>query len=346
LDQMFGRYFSPLVILPETRAQTQAISAKLKALKSKQGPSSLISHVYSIDDFVPPQQLEKIRILRQIQSELRPSIVRQLSGADARLVRESMTTEAFTPFTVADLPPLIRARFREKDGSIGKPVLVEPMFKSNVMDEFANQKRFVDDVRGAADSVDPDSAVVGQLPLTVDMIGSISHDGPRATLFAFAAVVLLAVILFRQPVAILQSIFVLLLGVTWMACAALALDLRINFLNFIALPITFGIGMDYGVNLLARIRKEGASRIVDIVSTTGGAVALASLTTIIGYGSLLLAGNQGFVSFGRLAILGEITTLSAALFVLPAFLRWRAPSASQAQPEALPIKPRKTSRAA
>jgi predicted RND superfamily exporter protein len=58
------------------------------------------------------------------------------------------------------------------------------------------------------------------------------------------------------------------------------------------------------------------------VQTTGGAVALASLTTVIGYSSLLIASNQGFVSFGRLAVLGEVTCLSAALFVLPAFSLW------------------------
>jgi predicted RND superfamily exporter protein len=133
----------------------------------------------------------------------------------------------------------------------------------------------------------------------------------------------LSVVLFRRPDAIFQAVFSLLIGVFWMACAARVLGLKINFLNFIALPITFGIGVDYGVNLLARVRIMGARRIGEVVATTGGAVALASLTTIIGYGSLLLAGNQGFVSVGRLAILGELTCLTAAVLLLPAFLRWR-----------------------
>ena len=43
---------------------------------------------------------------------------------------------------------------------------------------------------------------------------------------------------------------------------------------------------------------------------------LASLTTIIGYGSLLIAGNQAFVSFGKLAVLGEITCVTAAILSL------------------------------
>jgi predicted RND superfamily exporter protein len=175
-------------------------------------------------------------------------------------------------------------------------------------------------VRRVADSVEPGVPVVGQLPLTVDMIRSVSEDGPRATLFAFGSVVFLAIVLFRDAVTVFQALFTLLLGVAWMFCAVLALNLKINFLNFIAIPITFGIGIDYGVNILARMKKEGSHRILQILSTTGGAVSLASLTTIIGYGSLLLAGNQGFVSFGRLAILGEITCLLAAVFMLPAIV--------------------------
>jgi predicted RND superfamily exporter protein len=71
-----------------------------------------------------------------------------------------------------------------------------------------------------------------------------------------------------------------------------------------------------------RYREEGPGSIVSVVRNTGGAVALASLTTMIGYGSLLIAGNQAFVSFGLLAVLGEITCVIAAVVTLPAFLKW------------------------
>jgi predicted RND superfamily exporter protein len=56
------------------------------------------------------------------------------------------------------------------------------------------------------------------------------------------------------------------------------------------------------------------------VRSTGGAVALCSLTTIIGYSSLLLAKNRALSLFGLLAVMGEVACLSAALVVLPAAL--------------------------
>jgi predicted RND superfamily exporter protein len=116
-------------------------------------------------------------------------------------------------------------------------------------------------------------------------------------------------------------LFALCIGNFWLAGLIFHFDIKINFLNFVALPITFGIGVDYGVNVFQRYREEGSGSIINVVRNTGGAVALASLTTIIGYGSLLIAGNQAFVSFGLLAVLGELTCVFAAVVTLPAFLR-------------------------
>jgi len=61
---------------------------------------------------------------------------------------------------------------------------------------------------------------------------------------------------------------------------------------------------------------------IDAVRTTGGAVTLCSMTTIIGYSSLLLAENQALFLFGLLAVLGEISCLTTAVVVMPAFVEW------------------------
>jgi predicted RND superfamily exporter protein len=53
---------------------------------------------------------------------------------------------------------------------------------------------------------------------------------------------------------------------------------------------------------------------------------------MIGYGSLLVALNRALRSFGRYAIIGEITSILAALVLLPALTmlwRRRAPEPSQ-----------------
>src|SRR5690606_8242397 len=97
---------------------------------------------------------------------------------------------------------------------------------------------------------------------------------------------------------------------------------RLNFLNFIALPITFGIGVDYAVNIMQRYRREGAGGALVAVKETGGAVILCSLTTAFGYLALVQSMNHAVRSLGTAAVLGEIACLLAAVIVLPAALVW------------------------
>jgi predicted RND superfamily exporter protein len=153
------------------------------------------------------------------------------------------------------------------------------------------------------------------------MLRSILRDGPLATALSLLGVVLVLGLFGRPLSAAAMSLGGLLLGVFWMVGAAGHLGVRVTFLNFIALPITFGIGVEYAVNVAARLHQEGSARAA--VLTTGGAVALCSFTTIVGYGSLLAAHSRALRGFGALAILGEVACLACALLVLPALHTWR-----------------------
>jgi hypothetical protein len=323
VDEVFGRYITPLVIMANNPSDMIRIEEKIKAYKDRTGHNGLVANVYSLRDFVPADQAKKVQILREIRHMLKPSIFAKLSERDRAKVKELLPAKGVRPFSLNDLPPLVLDRFRLKNGRVGNLVIVEPVIDKVALSSAVNQNRLIRELRSVADSVRPGTPVVGTLPVTVDMYQSVRKDGPKATLIAFLSVVFLVVILFRQRAAVGFTLFSLVLGVAWLMGILFGFDFKINFLNFIALPITFGIGVDYGVNIVQRYRTEGRGKILQALRGTGGAVALASLTTIIGYGSLLLAGNQAFFSFGRIAILGEVTTLAAALLSLPAFLYLR-----------------------
>jgi len=169
----------------------------------------------------------------------------------------------------------------------------------------------------------PDGDVVtsaGSATIFADMIEAIERDGPRAVVASLLGVMLLVVLAFRALKYILITLVVLAFGILWTVGPAAGIDLKLNFLNFIALPITFGIGIDYAVNVLNRYRNEGPGSMRRVLSTTGGAVALCSLTTLIGYSSLLIADNKALVSFGLLADIGELASLGAAILLMPALV--------------------------
>jgi len=92
--------------------------------------------------------------------------------------------------------------------------------------------------------------------------------------------------------------------------------LRLNFLNFVALPITVGVGADYAVNMMHQRNLDPAC----LVERTGGAVVLCSLTTTLGYGALSASVNRAASSFGVAAAAGEVACVLAAALVLPAVL--------------------------
>jgi uncharacterized protein len=322
IDDIFGHSLSPLVILAKTPEQTREIASKLREARDSD-PETQITTVQTLADFVPNDQKEKIGILRDIRKLLTPTVVKHLKGEQKQFVTEFINSEEPKPFTQADLPAPILERFRENDNSVGKIVLLDKSVDVTGRDDTYAIRSFVKTARNISDTVGPGILVAGQLPILSDMIDSIILDGPKATFFAFLGVLLLLIILFRSRTTVGLAMFTLLLGVYWFAAMIVGFNLKINFLNFIALPITFGIGVDYGINIFQRYRKEGPESILHVMQTTGGAVLLCSITTVIGYGSLLLAGNQAFVSFGTLAILGEVACTWAALVALPAYISLR-----------------------
>jgi predicted RND superfamily exporter protein len=136
----------------------------------------------------------------------------------------------------------------------------------------------------------------------------------------------IVLLVLRGRLASLHVIGSLVVGVLWLAGTAMLLHVKINFCNFVAYPITFGIGVDYAVNVMTRYVQDGERDVTGAVRSTGAAVGLCSLTTIIGYSSLLLAKNRALFFFGATAVLGEIACLTAAIVALPALLvavrRW------------------------
>jgi predicted RND superfamily exporter protein len=99
-------------------------------------------------------------------------------------------------------------------------------------------------------------------------------------------------------------------------------DIKLNFLNFVALPISIGVGADYALNIMKRRELVRDSKLAQALVETGGAVVLCSLTTTLGYVALMFSMNGATQSFGLAAATGEVTTLLAAVLFLPALLFW------------------------
>ncbi|NWG00306.1 MAG: MMPL family transporter [Thermoanaerobaculaceae bacterium] len=103
-------------------------------------------------------------------------------------------------------------------------------------------------------------------------------------------------------------------GVAWTVGAMVLLDFPLNLLNIFVLTMVIGVGVDYGIHVLHRLR-EGGSR--EGLAETARMVVLAALTTIVGFGSLVTTHYPGLQSIGWMTSSGVLFACLAAIVVLP-----------------------------
>ena len=327
MDALLGTYVTPTVILADDEEQARAIAGALAKARANAPLSEMVASVRTLDDVVPRDQSTKIALATAIREDLTPKIRASLTDAQNKDVERFLGNETLSPVTAADVPATFTMGLRERDGALGRAVLVFPK-PGRLLWEGPPLAEFVGRLREAATTTvrpgERPGRVAGGLALSNDILASVRRDGALASAAAFAGVVAVVVVLLRGTWPTLLVLGSLLLGVLFLAASAMALGIKINFANFIAYPITFGIGVDYSVNVASRWALEGRRAMGSVVRTTGGAVALCSLTTIIGYSSLLLAQNRALYLFGFLAVLGEVACLSTAIIALPAVVEWAA----------------------
>src|SRR2546430_4989180 len=97
--------------------------------------------------------------------------------------------------------------------------------------------------------------------------------------------------------------------------------LPFNLGNVFGFPLILGAGAEFGLNVVLRYgeaRHRGGPR---FPRSTFFAVLVNGLTTVVGFGSLMIAAHRGIFGLGLLLTLGMIATLGASLIVLPVLLR-------------------------
>jgi hypothetical protein len=207
---------------------------------------------------------------------------------------------------------------------------------SDLVDDARYLFRWADSYRRT--ELDDGSVVLGsgRAIIFADIWQAIIDDVPKAVAVSLGLTLLVVALAFRKGFALLAVMLSLCAGVAWMTGLLGSANVRLNFLNFIALPITFGVGVDYAVNIMQRCRREGLGATLHAVRETGGAVVLCSLTTTLGYLALTKSTNHAVRSMGVAAVLGEIACLLAAVIVLPGALVWIERSRAQARSNQVP----------
>lgn len=142
------------------------------------------------------------------------------------------------------------------------------------------------------------------------MAQGVGDDIFRFSLLTVAAVIFAVAILFRSPLRILAVLLPMLAGLAFTLVFFHLAGIRVNMFHAVALPLVIALSVDYGIFMQAVIegRMDGHGK---------KGVLLSALTTLAGFGSLLLARHPALFSLGLAVTGGIAAAMAAALWLQP-----------------------------
>src|SRR6266498_1905916 len=249
----------------------------------KEGNNELIGNLKSLR--------QAIVQLRKRMSEGRQEAASKLAEFQQALFKDIQETfEALKhqddsgPLRAEDLPPALRHRFVSKSGQL---YLLQVYPKKDVWQR-DEQEEFVKQLQ----TVDPN---VTGTPVQLYYYTSLLKDSYlQAAGYSLAAIVLLVFIHFRSITCVVLALLPVGIGTIWMVGYMGWFGVSFNPANIMTLPLVIGIGVTSGIHILNRYAEERTPSI--LAKSTGKAVFVSALTTIVGFGSLMLAKHQGIAS--------------------------------------------------
>jgi uncharacterized protein len=280
-----------------------------------------------------PEQVATLRqktaaVLKQLASADRETAEPALTYLQAQLYRDFVSKffsvqRNLNPrvVTIQDVPEELRSKFVGAQGDF----LLQIHPKVDIW-EREGARQFVTELR----SVDP--TVTGSPVITYEATRLMERGYVQGTVYAFILVGGLTFLMIRRWKESALALLPLVLGLVWTIGLMHVLGLKFNLANVWGLPLIIGISAEFGLNIVLRY-LEGRSHGGPLVArSTVMGVTLNGLTTMVGFGSLMIAAHRGIYGLGLLLTIGSACGLVASLVVLPVILRLVTREATAAGP--------------
>ena len=217
------------------------------------------------------------------------------------------------PVRLEELPESILDRYANEDRSL---FLVTVLPADNLWQDARFLTRFTDDLEAMSERA------TGFPPVFRALIDIIGRDGRNAALLTLVVVFLLLTIDFRKPGHALLAMVPLVMGMAWMVGIMQLVGRQLDVVNVMALPLIIGIGIDDGVHIVHRWRREGRGSVQTVFASTGKAILLTSLTTMLAFGSMVFSIWRGYGSLGIALVIGVGACFLTTLIILPGIIGW------------------------
>ena len=101
-----------------------------------------------------------------------------------------------------------------------------------------------------------------------------------------------------------------------------AIQPELSIISVAIVALLMGLGVDYSIHLMNRLVEEGTmedklERVDKTLKSTGKAVLLSTVTTMIGFGSLMISSMSPMVTFGFGCTIGILFCFISAIILVP-----------------------------
>ena len=166
--------------------------------------------------------------------------------------------------------------------------------------------------------------VTGQVPIAISRSTSTRKNEIKYQLIGYSIALLTALILFRGITSVIIVGLAPAFGVFWTLGLLHFLGFDDNPFNSVIVPVLLCmVGFTDGVHMMVQIRRHRASGVSAVeaarksIREVGLACWMTSLTTAIGFGSLMTARHEIVREFGYCCVIGVLMTFVSVITIIP-----------------------------
>jgi uncharacterized protein len=309
---------SPSVVLANSKEELDEIVSAVEAKIAEADSTPTIDKIKTLWAALPGDQDQKLAVIVDIKKLVNGEGADLVKGEQRERLDELRDLLDVKALDVEDLPKSILRKFATVDGSRAHFAFIYP---SVPLRDGKNAMAFMDDAHEIRTQSGKVFFSSSSSIIFADMLRLMIRDSRTAISVTLVMVFLIVLIDFRSLRHSLLVMLPLICGAVWMCGTLFLSGVKLNFYNMVALPTIIGMGIDNGVHLYHRYREEGRDSLPMVLASTGGAMFVSMLTTMVGFLGLITATHPGLNSIGRLAVTGLLTCFIAAVVVLPALLQ-------------------------
>jgi predicted RND superfamily exporter protein len=284
------------------------------------------------DDIFTP---EAVTALRQLVSRMRESKgVAQVYSIDDVPVISRGIPHRLLPAGQLDQNGLQQARVEALAHPLAAGQLISPNAAITVITVRLNELSSIDELfsivgdiryiaRTVAEDYDLEVLVTGSPALMADWFAEMHSQRIRLPVIASCITLIIGILLLRNFSAVVITSTPHIFGTLWTLGAMGWIGIELTMLGTAIPALLTAIGFTDSVHLMLHMRREVAAGssakagAILAIRRIGIACALTSLTTAVGFGSLLLASRPSVRDFGGCCAMGCVLTFIAVMTFVP-----------------------------